>query len=69
VLLTLFLYWSLRYGAAAEFQKILNHRSLVGSCEAGALSRLGIACAFALQDDSEKSQSRLSGILNSVEAR
>ena len=37
--------------AAAEFQKILDHRGLVGACETGALAHLGIARAFALQGD------------------
>ena len=40
--------------AAAEFQKILDHRGLVGTCETGALARLGIARAYALQGDTEK---------------
>jgi tetratricopeptide (TPR) repeat protein len=42
--------------AAAEFQKILDHRGLVGSCETGALAHLGIARAHALQSDTEKAK-------------
>ena len=37
--------------AVAEFQKILDHRGLVGACETGALAHLGIARAHALQGD------------------
>jgi len=42
--------------AAAEFQKIIDHRGLVGACETGALAHLGIARAFALQGDSSKAR-------------
>jgi eukaryotic-like serine/threonine-protein kinase len=35
--------------AAAEFQKILDHRGLLWNCATGALARLGIARAYALQ--------------------
>jgi eukaryotic-like serine/threonine-protein kinase len=42
--------------AAAEFEKILDHRGLVGACETGALAHLGIARAHALQGDSEKAR-------------
>jgi hypothetical protein len=35
--------------AAAEFQKILDHRGLLWNCATGALSRLGVARANALQ--------------------
>jgi serine/threonine protein kinase/tetratricopeptide (TPR) repeat protein len=51
-------YLALKNGvaAAAEFQKILEHRGLVGSCETGALAHLGIARAFALQGDTEKAK-------------
>jgi serine/threonine protein kinase len=35
--------------AAAEFQKILDHRGLLWNCATGALARLGLARAYALQ--------------------
>jgi len=35
--------------AAAEFKKILDHRGIVGNCWTGALARLGVARANALQ--------------------
>ena len=42
--------------AAAEFQKILDHRGLVGECEMGALAHLGIARASELQGDTIKAR-------------
>jgi tetratricopeptide (TPR) repeat protein len=42
--------------AAAEFQKILDHRGLVVSCETGVLARLGLARAYALQGDTAKAR-------------
>ena len=42
--------------AAAEFQKILDHRGLVGLCETGALARLGLARAYVLQGDTAKAK-------------
>ena len=42
--------------AAAEFQKILDHRGLVSNCWTGALSHLGIARAAALQGDQSKAR-------------
>jgi len=46
-------YLALKQGAAAaaEFQKILDHRGVVGPCETGALALLGMARAHALQGD------------------
>ncbi len=41
--------------AAAEFQKIIDHRS-VGMHPIGARTRLGIARAYALQGDSAKAK-------------
>jgi tetratricopeptide (TPR) repeat protein len=35
--------------AAAEFQKFIDHRGPVGNCPCGALARLGLARAYALQ--------------------
>ena len=37
--------------AAAEFQKFLDHRGVVVNCPLGALARLGLARAYALQGD------------------
>jgi len=42
--------------AAAEFQKILDHRGIVGACETAPLAHLGIARAFALQGDAAKTR-------------
>jgi hypothetical protein len=42
--------------AAAEFQKILDHRGLVGSCETAVLARLGLARGYALQADTAKAR-------------
>jgi predicted Zn-dependent protease len=42
--------------AAAEFQKFLEHRSIVGNCPLGALAHLGLARAYDLQGDSAKSR-------------
>ncbi len=42
--------------AAAEFEKILDHRGIVGACEAGPLAHLGIARAFAMQGDAAKAR-------------
>jgi serine/threonine protein kinase/Flp pilus assembly protein TadD len=47
--------------AAAEFQKILNHRGIVMNCPLGALSRLGIARAYALQGHAVESRSAYLG--------
>jgi eukaryotic-like serine/threonine-protein kinase len=40
--------------AAAEFQKILDHSGMVGNCWTGALARLGVARANALQARTSK---------------
>jgi serine/threonine protein kinase/tetratricopeptide (TPR) repeat protein len=40
--------------AAAEFQKILDHRGIVGTDSIGALAHLGLARAYALQGDTPK---------------
>jgi eukaryotic-like serine/threonine-protein kinase len=42
--------------AATEFQKIIDHRGLVGVCETGALAHLGIARAFTLEGDTAKAR-------------
>ena len=43
-------------GAAAEFQKFIDHRGLVGNYPWGALARLGLARAFALQGNTAKAR-------------
>jgi eukaryotic-like serine/threonine-protein kinase len=40
--------------AATEFQKILDHRGIVWNCWTGALARLGVARANALQAKSSQ---------------
>ena len=40
--------------AAAEFQKFIDHRGVVVNFPWGALSRLGLARAYALQGDTAK---------------
>jgi len=42
--------------AAAEFQKILDHRGLLWNCATGALAHLGLARAYALQNDTPKAR-------------
>jgi serine/threonine protein kinase/Tfp pilus assembly protein PilF len=51
-------YMLLRQGneAAVEFQKILDHRSVVGNAAQGALAHLGLARAYALQGDTAKAR-------------
>ena len=43
--------------AAAEFQKIIDHRGILMNCPLGALARLGLARAYALQGQIAKSRS------------
>jgi len=51
-------YLKLRRGkeAAAEFQKILDHRNIVVNFVTGALAHLGLARAYALQGDTAKAR-------------
>jgi eukaryotic-like serine/threonine-protein kinase len=42
--------------AAAEFQKILDHRGLLWNCATGALAHLGLARAYALSGDAAKAK-------------
>jgi tetratricopeptide (TPR) repeat protein len=51
-------YLALKNGAAAgaEFQKILSHRGIVKSCETGALARLELGRAYAMQGDTAKAK-------------
>jgi len=51
-------YLTLRHGApaAGEFRKILDHAGIVGNDPIGALARLGLARAYAMQDDTRKAR-------------
>ena len=42
--------------AAAEFQKILDHRGLLWNCATGALAHVGLARAYAMQGDTAKAR-------------
>jgi predicted Zn-dependent protease len=42
--------------AAAEFQRILDHRGLLWNCATGPLAHLGLARAYALQGDTAKAR-------------
>jgi eukaryotic-like serine/threonine-protein kinase len=42
--------------AAAEFQKILDHRGLLWNCATGGLAHLGLARAYAMQGDAAKAK-------------
>jgi hypothetical protein len=42
--------------AAAEFQKILDHRGVVQNCPTAALAHLGLARALAMQGDTSKAK-------------
>jgi eukaryotic-like serine/threonine-protein kinase len=44
------------FAAGAEFQKILDHRRIVGLCETGALAHLGLARAYVLQGGTVKAR-------------
>ena len=55
--------------AAAEFQKFIDHRAVVGNCPWGALARLGLARANAMQGDTAKAKSCLSGFPHALEGR
>jgi eukaryotic-like serine/threonine-protein kinase len=43
--------------AAAEFQKLLDHRGIVVNFVTGEMARLGIARAYAMQGDTAKAKS------------
>jgi predicted Zn-dependent protease len=49
--------------AAAEFQKFIDHRGLVGNFPWGALARLGLARAYALQGETVKAQAAYQNFL------
>ena len=42
--------------AAAEFQKILDHRGVLCNCATGSLARLGLGRAYAMQGDTAKAK-------------
>jgi eukaryotic-like serine/threonine-protein kinase len=50
--------------AAAEFQKIIHHRGIVLNGPIGALARLGLARAFALEGDAAKSRAAYQDFLS-----
>jgi hypothetical protein len=49
--------------AAAEFQKIIEHRGLVGNCPLGALAHLGLGRAYALAGDTAKARAAYNDFL------
>jgi serine/threonine protein kinase/tetratricopeptide (TPR) repeat protein len=49
--------------AAAEFQKILDHRGLVSNCWTGALAHLGLARSYALSGDTAKARTNYQDFL------
>jgi hypothetical protein len=50
--------------AAAEFQKMVDHRGIVLNFPLGALARLGLARSYALQGDSAKTRTAYLEFLN-----
>jgi len=50
--------------AAAEFQKIINHRGIVLNFPLGAMARLGLARAYALDGDKAKARAAYDDFLN-----
>ena len=49
--------------AAAEFQKIIDHRGIVVNAAIGALAHLGLARAYVLQGDTEKARTKYEDFL------
>jgi serine/threonine protein kinase/predicted Zn-dependent protease len=47
--------------ASAEFQKILDHRGLVGNSPVGALARLGMARSYSASGETDKARSNYQG--------
>jgi eukaryotic-like serine/threonine-protein kinase len=52
------------HAAATEFQKLAQHRGLVGNCVVGALAHLGLARAFALADDRQRARTEYESFLS-----
>jgi len=50
--------------AAAEFQRIINHRGIVLNFPLGAMARLGLARAYALDGDKAKARAAYDDFLN-----
>ena len=50
--------------AAVEFQKILDHRGIVGNAPIGALAHLGLARAYALQGDNVRGRAAYQDLLS-----
>ncbi|MGA8504742.1 MAG: protein kinase [Candidatus Sulfotelmatobacter sp.] len=50
--------------AAAEFQKLLNHRGLLWNCATGPLAQLGLARAYALEGRTSESRAAYQGFLD-----
>ncbi len=50
-------------GAAAEFQKFIDHRGLVGNFPWGALARLGLARAYAMEGSTAKARAAYQNFL------
>jgi eukaryotic-like serine/threonine-protein kinase len=48
--------WGQGNAAAAEFQKLIDHRGITWSCTTGALARLGLGRAYALAGDTAKAR-------------
>ena len=55
--------------AAAEFQKILDHRGVVSNEPIGALAHLGLARAYAYAGRHRQSQGGISGFPDALERR
>ena len=53
--------------AAAEFQKILDHRGLLWNCATAALVHLQLGRAYALQGDSAKARAAYQGFSHALE--
>jgi hypothetical protein len=50
--------------AAAEFQKFIDHRGVVVNFPWGALARLGLARAYAMQENTVKARAAYQDFLN-----
>ena len=50
--------------AAREYQKFIDHRGMVGNFLCGALARLGLARAYAMQGDTAKAKAAYQDFLS-----